>query len=66
MDRMAASSEAVTSSRGDPGGSSRATYCSGQERNVSCSRRSRGMTSSVQGKSGGTTATSGASVSGVQ
>ena len=66
MDSMAASSEAVTSSSGESGGSSRATYCSGQERNVSCSSRSSGMVSSCQGKSGGTTATSGASVSGVQ
>ena len=66
MDSMAASSDAVTSSRVASGGRNCVTYCSGQERNVSCSSRSKGMAASVHGKSGGTTATNGASVRGVQ
>ena len=65
MDRMAPSSEAVTSSRGVSAGRYCSTYCSGLDRNGSCNKRAREMVSSRHGKSGGVTATSGASVSGV-
>ena len=65
MDNMAPSSEAVTSSRGVSAGRYCSTYCSGQERNGSCISLASEMVSPVHGKSGGVTATNGASVSGV-
>ncbi len=66
MDSMAASSEAVTSSSGAPAAAGAPHTAPGRREMSPAAAAPAGWYPPCQGKSGGTTATSGASVSGVQ